>query len=81
MLTHTCPGPPPAAIIGVAPVFAAGCSAGAGVGVAGFQLKKGFLAGVGVAEVVSAEGEAVAPAVVFLALGSFAGGGVAEVAS
>jgi hypothetical protein len=48
--------------------------------VTGFQLNKGFLAGVGVAEVVSAEGEAVDAAVVFLDLGSFGIEGDAVVA-
>ena len=46
----------------------------------GFQLNKGFLAGVGVAEVVSAEGEAVDAAVVFLDLASLAGEAVAVAA-
>jgi hypothetical protein len=80
VLTQTCPGPPPAAtvevgVVAVVRVVVVGFSTGGGVGVTGFKLNQGFLAGVGVAAVVSAEGEAADVVVAFLDLRSFTGEG------
>jgi hypothetical protein len=84
VLTQTCPGPPPVATVDVGAVVrvrvvVVGCSTGVGVGVTGFKMNQGFLAGVGVAAVVSPEGVAADVVVAFLGLRSFAGEGDAVV--